>query len=133
MISLLILSHVYGLGSAHDLFQAQALFSKLTMILFFFCILLRIKVQDRLMIYLQAHKLLTENISWKYFFMEMGRLFNTFCFYLDLQQLYFMTMFILSSKTHYKLRYKSFIVHNFVTLYLNLHLVLGLMKVIVSL
>ena len=86
------------------------------------------------MIYFQAHELLTENIYHKStFFMDMGILFNTFFVYLDLQQLNFMTMFTSSSKTHYELRYKRSIVHNFVTLYLNLHLVLGLMKGIVLL
>ena len=78
------------------------------------------------MIYLQAHELLQEIYHISMFFMEMG-------IYPDLQQLYFMTMFTSSSKTHYKLRYKRSTVHNFVTLYLNLHLVLGLMKGIVSL
>ena len=66
-------------------------------------------------------------------FMEMGIPFHTFCFHPDLQQLYFMTMFNFSSKTHYKLRYKRSIVHNYITLYLNLHLELGLTKGIISL
>ena len=87
-------------------------------------------MEDRL---LQAHELFTEHIACKYVFHGNGHTFNTFCFYPDLQQLYFMTMFNFSSKTRYKLRYKRSIVHNFVTLYLNLHLVLGLIKGIVSL
>ena len=85
------------------------------------------------MIYLQAHELFAENMSQKYVFMDMGILFNTFFFYPDLQQLYFMTMFNSSSMNHYKLRYKRSAVHNFVTIYLNLHLVLGLTKGIVLL
>ena len=65
--------------------------------------------------------------------MKMGILFNTFFLYLDLQQLYFMSIFIFSSITHHRLRYKRPIVHNFVTLYLILHSALRLMKGIVSL
>ena len=56
-----------------------------------------------------AYELFTENISHKsmFFVMEMGTLFNAFCFYLDLQQLQSKTKFISSSKIHYKLRYKG--------------------------
>ena len=60
------------------------------------------------------------------FLLEKGILLYTFYSYPDLKQL--LTMFIFSSKTHYKLGYKRSIVHNFGTLYLNLHLVLGLMN-----
>ena len=73
------------------------------------------------MIYLQAHELFTENISWKYVFHGNGHTFQYICFYLDLQQLYLMTMFIFSCKTHYKLRYKRSIVHNCVTLYISIY------------
>ena len=40
------------------------------------------RVADRVMIYLQAHELFTENTSWKYVFHRNGHIFNTFCFFL---------------------------------------------------
>ena len=65
------------------------------------------RVEDQLMIYLQAHELFQKIYHKSMFFRQIGILFNTFCFYPDLQQLQSKTMFISSSKSHYKLRYKG--------------------------
>ena len=57
--------------------------------------------------FLQAHELFQKIYHKSMFFRQIGILFNTFCFYPDLQQLHSKTMFISSSKSHYKLRYKG--------------------------